>query len=235
MRYSLSAMGFRPLLREREFAASLFFREAKAEAPGRGSAYANSVRKRMIDLGLVLLATPIVVPLVLLLAGAIAASGQPPFFRQWRYGRGKVPFQIVKLRTMRIDRRGAPAFRQAARNDDRCTALGRMLRRTSLDELPQFWNVLLGDMSLVGPRPHPVELDDQFAPLVGGYDRRFAARPGITGLAQVSGARGETATIGEMRRRIARDVAYIKGCRLGLDLVILALTVVAVLRARQAY
>jgi putative colanic acid biosysnthesis UDP-glucose lipid carrier transferase len=112
---------------------------------------------------------------------------------------------------------GASSFEQARRGDPRVTRLGRLLRRTSLDELPQLLNVLKGDMSLVGPRPHPVELDFRFAPVLPAYERRRLARPGITGLAQINGARGETKTIVDMKHRLDFDLSYLEHATPMLD------------------
>ena len=134
---------------------------------------------------------------------------------------------------MRPDRR-APV-RQATRNDPRITRVGRLLRRTSLDELPQLWNVLLGDMSLVGPRPHAVAHDHHYADLIDDYLGRHRVKPGITGWAQVHGFRGETRTVDEMRRRIELDLEYIDNWSLWTDLHILARTVLVGFVHRNAH
>ena len=204
-------------------------------APRSSFVYVNSRLKRNLDLVIVFVMSPIVAPLVVFLALLIyATTREKPFFIQWRYGCRKVPFRILKLRTMRSAESGG-GFRQAIPNDSRCTIIGSVLRRTSLDELPQLWNVLIGNMSLVGPRPHPVELDNEFAPLIEGYERRFDARPGITGLAQVSGARGETPTVAHMASRIDWDVRYVEASSFRADVRILVATIGAIVTARQAH
>ena len=124
---------------------------------------------------------------------------------------------------------------QARRRDPRVTRVGRVLRRTSLDELPQLFNVLKGEMSLVGPRPHALAHDARYAALIAGYADRHRVPPGITGWAQVNGHRGETDTLAKMQRRVDHDLAYVAHRSLRLDLRILALTVRAVWRGRNAY
>ena len=188
-------------------------------------------------------------PAMLLIALAIKlTSPGPVLFVQERHGLHGRVIRVLKFRTMRGDAEAtaspptplavpggtdsgsyAPAgidsaFRQAVRNDPRVTPLGRFLRNSSLDELPQFLNVLRGDMSVVGPRPHAVAHNDQFVDSIGDLMRRHYVKPGITGLAQISGARGETRTIESMRRRVQYDLAYIRGWSLWLDLKIIALT-----------
>jgi putative colanic acid biosysnthesis UDP-glucose lipid carrier transferase len=120
---------------------------------------------------------------------------------------------------------------QAKRNDTRVTSIGRMLRQTSIDELPQLWNVVKGDMSLIGPRPHSLTHDAQYRSLIGNYDMRYNVKPGITGWAQVNGFRGETARLELMARRITFDLWYINNWSLWLDLRIMVRTCVAVARA----
>ena len=125
--------------------------------------------------------------------------------------------------------------RQATRNDSRITAIGGLLRRLSLDELPQFVNVLLGHMSLVGPRPHALAHDTQYGEVIPAYVDRFRAKPGLTGLAQVNGLRGEIQDLRCMRDRIAADNLYIESWSLGLDIAILAKTALIIFRDPQAY
>jgi lipopolysaccharide/colanic/teichoic acid biosynthesis glycosyltransferase len=124
---------------------------------------------------------------------------------------------------------------QAKPDDERVTRVGRFLRRTSLDELPQLWNVLKGDMSLVGPRPHALVHDEQFGEMLEIYANRHEVKPGITGLAQVKGLRGETATSDSVEARVNADIFYIKNWSLGLDLKILALTMWAMLTGKNAH
>jgi putative colanic acid biosynthesis UDP-glucose lipid carrier transferase len=188
---------------------------------------ASSRLKRLIDvvgagLGLVFLA-----PFLLLVALIIRLeSPGPVLFRQRRKGRGGVPFVIYKFRTMRCLEDG-PEILQVERGDCRLTRLGGFLRRSSIDELPQLLNVLNGDMSLVGPRPHALAHDDFYGAAIENYDARFLGRPGISGLAQVSGLRGATPNLEWMAARVALDLEYIRHWSLGLDIRILLQTFVA--------
>lgn len=154
-------------------------------------------------------------------------SRGPVFFRQRRTGLNGETFWCLKFRTMRH----APnaGFRQAQLNDDRVTRVGKLLRKTNLDELPQFINVLRGDMSVVGPRPHVPELDAKFSSHVPGYAARHAIKPGVTGLAQVSGCRGETRSVREMRNRVRFDCFYLRNAGPALDVRIIARTVMTML------
>ena len=124
---------------------------------------------------------------------------------------------------------------QATRDDPRVTKVGRFLRRTSLDELPQLFNVLTGTMSLVGPRPHAIDHNEEYSQLIRGYFARHRVKPGITGWAQVNGLRGETKTVELMEARVKHDIYYVENWTLLFDLKILLMTVVSVLRARNAY
>lgn len=170
-------------------------------------------------------------PLLLLVALAIRIqSPGPALFRQTRHGFNQKPFRIFKFRTMTVMEDGK-AFTQARAGDPRITRLGQFLRRTNLDELPQLFNVLSGDMSLVGPRPHPIALDESFDSRIVHYARRNAIKPGITGWAQVHGFRGETDTIEKMQGRVEYDLAYIESWSVGLDFQILLMT----LFSRMAY
>lgn len=126
-------------------------------------------------------------------------------------------------------------LRQATRNDPRVTRVGAFLRRTSLDELPQFFNVLRGDMSVVGPRPHALEHDDLYQKVVSGYIHRYRIKPGITGWAQVNGFRGETDRIEKMEGRVAHDLYYLGNWSFGLDMRIIAATIFKGLRHTNAY
>ncbi len=167
----------------------------------------------------------IAIPLAAIALAIRSTSPGPVIFRQRRYGLNGKEFEIWKFRTMTVIEDGAE-FVQARPYDVRVTRLGAMLRRTSLDELPQFINVLRGDMSIVGPRPHPVALDEQHRRLIPSYYFRHKIRPGITGLAQINGLRGPTDTLDKMRRRIEHDIQYIDQWSLMLDLRIIWLTVV---------
>jgi putative colanic acid biosysnthesis UDP-glucose lipid carrier transferase len=191
--------------------------------------------KRTFD---VALALPLLVATApLLLAAAIAIrleSRGPAIFRQWRLGLNGKPFRILKLRTLTVIEDGN-AIRQVTRNDSRLTRAGRLLRKLSVDELPQLLNVIRGEMSLVGPRPHAIAHDRYYAPLIEGYALRQSVKPGITGWAQIHGFRGETATLDEMRRRVGFDLWYVRRAGFVLDLRILLATPGAVLRGRNAW
>lgn len=170
-------------------------------------------------------------PMLLIALAIRITSPGPALFVQERQGRFGRPIRVYKFRTMRIDQCSQDPttgkFRQAGQGDARITALGRFLRNTSLDELPQFLNVLFGDMSVVGPRPHVRALNRRFANDIGELMRRHYVKPGITGLAQISGARGETRTVEDMRRRVNLDLEYLRGWSLWLDISIIARTLVA--------
>ena len=141
---------------------------------------------------------------------------------------------VYKFRTMKVCEDGAQVP-QATQNDQRVTALGRFLRRTSLDELPQFFNVLQGTMSIVGPRPHAVAHNEYYRRLIPGYMLRHKVRPGLTGWAQVNGWRGETETLDKMEKRVEFDLDYLRRWSLGFDLKIIWLTVLRSLKDSQAY
>jgi lipopolysaccharide/colanic/teichoic acid biosynthesis glycosyltransferase len=167
-------------------------------------------RKRSLDIAIAVFLVLLLLPLLLAIAIIVRLdSAGPALFRQRRGGLGGAPFVIYKFRTMRVVEDGA-AIRQASRNDLRCTGVGRVLRRLSLDELPQLFNVLRGEMSLVGPRPHALAHDAQFLRDHPLYSYRFMVRPGITGLAQVSGWRGEIQDPADMAHRLERDLEYVR-------------------------
>jgi putative colanic acid biosysnthesis UDP-glucose lipid carrier transferase len=181
--------------------------------------------------GLLLIIT---LPLWPLIALAIKLeSAGPVLFRQRRRGRYQSVIDVLKFRTMTVIEDGAEV-RQAVANDPRVTRVGRILRRTSLDELPQLINVLRGDMSLVGPRPHALAHDNEFARLLELYPDRHQMRPGMTGLAQVTGHRGATVTPGSIESRLAADLAYVKNWSIILDFRILLKTFAAVASGKNA-
>jgi putative colanic acid biosynthesis UDP-glucose lipid carrier transferase len=197
------------------------------------SAYWQALITRVIDVTLASLALAVLAPLLILVALAISVdSPGPVLFRQTRTGLNGRTFQIYKFRSMRVLEDG-PEIRQACRGDARVTAVGHILRRTSLDELPQLLNVLRGQMSLVGPRPHALAHDAYYGREIPAYRVRFQVKPGITGWAQVNGARGETPTLMDMQRRIDLDLWYVENRSLGLDLQILARTVWSEIRGRS--
>lgn len=190
--------------------------------------------KIAIDKSLGALLLVAIAPLLMVIAAAIKMESRGPvLFRQRRYGFNNHAFTMLKFRTM-VDC-GDVSSVQARRGDPRVTRVGRLLRRTSLDELPQLFNVLSGTMSLVGPRPHAVAHNKAFAEIVDGYYARHRVRPGITGWAQVNGHRGETDTPGKMRARVAHDIYYIEHWSLLLDLQILVRTAVSGFVHENAY
>lgn len=185
----------------------------------------------LIAVPLLLLLSPVLIGIGLLIR---LTSPGPALYLQDRTGRDGRVFRVFKFRTMTAEAsRGR--FVQAVRSDPRVTRLGAVLRRTSADELPQLLNVLTGDMSLVGPRPHPVDLDAAFAPLIPGYQDRFLVRPGITGLAQVRGHRGVTETVEAMAARVESDRDYVRRAGPLLNLRILLRTAIVVLFQKNAF
>ncbi|MFC3069219.1 sugar transferase [Phenylobacterium soli] len=197
-----------------------------------GADAANSRAKRLFDVVTATTLILLLLPTLLLIAAAIfLESGGPVLFRQVRGGLNGRLFTIYKFRTMRVD----CGEGWTRRDDDRITPLGGFLRRTSLDELPQLLNVVLGDMSLVGPRPHAAAMDDEYRAQIATYDARLRTRPGITGLAQVSDLRGSIGALDEMHRRLAADVEYIDSWSLWLDVKILVRTVPHLLFSGNSY
>jgi len=191
--------------------------------------------KRAIDLAGAGAALFFASPLLIAIAIAIKLDSEGPvLFRQTRNGLAGRPFRILKFRTMTVleDHDG---LLQARRDDARITPIGRFLRRTSLDELPQLINVIRGEMSLVGPRPHAKAHDEFYGRLIENYSLRQHVKPGISGWAQVNGLRGETPTLDTMYRRIEFDLWYATRASLLLDFVILARTLIEVFRQRNAY
>jgi Undecaprenyl-phosphate glucose phosphotransferase len=178
--------------------------------------------KRAIDLVLAGLGLVVLVPLFAVVALAIKLdSPGPVLFRQTRQGFNGRPFKIFKFRSMRVIEDGG-VIRQAAKDDPRVTRVGRWLRRSSIDELPQLLNVLRGEMSIVGPRPHAVAHDTHYSVRIAKYAFRHHVKPGLTGWAQVNGHRGETPTLDTMARRIDHDLWYIDHFSIPLDLKIIA-------------
>jgi putative colanic acid biosynthesis UDP-glucose lipid carrier transferase len=161
-------------------------------------------------------------------------SQGPAVFRQRRYGLNGEEISVYKFRTMTVCEDGGEIV-QAKPNDPRTTRIGRFLRRTSLDELPQLFCVLAGSMSLVGPRPHAVAHNEQYRHLIDGYMLRHKVRPGITGWAQVNGLRGETRTVDQMRARVLFDLEYLRHWSPWIDIKILLRTALLVVRDRNAY
>jgi putative colanic acid biosynthesis UDP-glucose lipid carrier transferase len=180
--------------------------------------------KRSLDIVASLLLLVLLAPLLIAIAVAIRLlDGSPVIYRQQRYGKAGSTFAILKFRTM-VCAEGGSNFVQVRRADPRVTRLGAFLRRTSLDELPQLINVLRGDMSLVGPRPHALSMEEHNFATYPRATRRLAMRPGMTGLAQVRGLRGPTATRQQLTARLDADVDYVEGWSLWRDVMILAST-----------
>jgi putative colanic acid biosynthesis UDP-glucose lipid carrier transferase len=195
----------------------------------------QSVLKRGIDIVFASLAIVCLAPLMLVIAIAVKLSSPGPIlFKQRRYGLNGQEIIVYKFRSMTVMEDGN-TITQATRNDNRVTQVGAFLRRTSLDELPQFLNVLQGRMSIVGPRPHAILHNEQYRKLISGYMLRHKVKPGITGLAQVHGFRGETDTLEKMQKRVEYDLQYIKNWSLGLDLTIICKTALVFLQDRNAY
>ncbi len=195
----------------------------------------NGLRKRLFDIGLAVITLVLTWPLFLLIGLLVKLSSPGPMlFKQRRYGLHGEQIRVYKFRSMRTCEDGA-VIRQATAADPRTTRIGRFLRRTSLDELPQVFNVLEGTMSFVGPRPHAVAHNEEYRRLISGYMIRHKVRPGITGWAQVHGLRGETATVERMRQRVQFDLDYLNNWSLWLDVKIIAKTLRIVLGGANAY
>jgi putative colanic acid biosysnthesis UDP-glucose lipid carrier transferase len=193
----------------------------------------NGLVKRASDLVLATLILILIAPVLAAVAlGVKLTSPGPVIFRQRRYGLDGQEIVVYKFRSMTVAEDGA-VVRQATKNDSRITPLGAFLRRTSLDELPQFVNVLQGRMSIVGPRPHAVAHNEQYRKLIRSYMIRHKVRPGVTGWAQVNGLRGETDTVEKMRARVAYDLDYLRNWSLGLDLKIIFKTILVVLKQQE--
>lgn len=196
----------------------------------------NRLMKRAFDIAfsslVIVLVLSWLVPILAILI-RIESKGAP-LFRQRRNGRNNQIFWCWKFRTMRIN--DETATKQATKNDDRITKIGAFLRKTSIDELPQFLNVFLGDMSVVGPRPHPISLNERFYPTIDKFMKRHSVKPGITGLAQSKGYRGETKQLYQMKNRVRLDLFYVQNWSFLLDLKIIFFTVFNILKGdKNAY
>lgn len=184
----------------------------------------NRIIKRLFDIFfsavIILFILSWLVPLIGLLI--FIDSGGPVFFTQARSGKGKAIFTCLKFRSMKLN--DEADTRQTSKDDDRLTRIGRFLRKTNLDEFPQFFNVLMGDMSIVGPRPHMLKHTDDYSKLIDQYMIRQFLKPGITGWAQICGFRGETKTLSQMRARVERDIWYMENWTFWLDIRIIFVT-----------
>ena len=216
-------------------AAGMEHRLASAERRRRSTApVAESRGKRAMDVALALTALTLFLPLLLCVAFLIwMETGGPVLFRQMRGGLNGRPFAVLKFRTMTVAETGA--IRQVTAGDVRVTGLGRILRRYSIDELPQLLNILRGDMSFVGPRPHALAHDAAWAVQSPAYVGRFRARPGLTGLAQVRGHRGLIRTHEDLVARVAADNEYVDGWSLALDVRLVLQTVPRVFNDPAAF
>lgn len=195
----------------------------------------NGMIKRISDIVISLTILTMISPLLLLIAVAVKlTSAGPVIFKQRRYGLDGEEILVYKFRSMTVCEDGA-VVKQAQKNDSRLTPIGGFLRKSSLDELPQFINVLQGRMSIVGPRPHAIAHNETYRKLIKGYMIRHKAKPGITGWAQVNGLRGETETVDKMAARIEYDLDYLRNWSLGLDLKIILMTVGVVFKDQYAY
>jgi putative colanic acid biosysnthesis UDP-glucose lipid carrier transferase len=195
----------------------------------------RGVTKRLTDIGLSIVILLLFLPLLLLIAIMVKISSPGPvIFKQRRYGLDGREIAVYKFRTMNVAEDGEQ-IRQASKADSRITRIGGILRRTSMDELPQLINVLQGRMSLVGPRPHAVAHNEEYRKLIKGYMMRHKVLPGITGLAQVNGCRGETSQLEEMEARVNYDLDYLRHWTPMLDIKIILLTAIKVFRDDKAY
>jgi putative colanic acid biosynthesis UDP-glucose lipid carrier transferase len=196
----------------------------------------NGMIKRVSDVVFATVIIALIMPLLLAIAiGVKATSSGPVLFKQRRYGVDGKEILVYKFRSMTVCEDNATHIEQARKNDQRITKFGAFLRKTSLDELPQFFNVLQGRMSVVGPRPHAVAHNELYRKLIKGYMIRHKVKPGITGWAQVSGYRGETDTLEKMQKRIEYDLDYLRNWSLQLDVYIIVRTVLVVLKHDNAY
>lgn len=195
----------------------------------------DSVVKRVADIVLATIGILVtLIPMIIIAAFIKLTSKGPILFKQKRYGLDGKEILVWKFRSMSVTENGS-VVKQATKNDSRITAVGKIIRRTSLDELPQFFNVLLGSMSMVGPRPHATAHNEAYRGLIDGYMLRHKIKPGITGLAQVNGCRGETDTIDKMERRVEFDHRYIKEWSIWLDFKIIFRTFFAIFADENAY
>ena len=199
----------------------------------------DGIVKEVLDRGLAVTAIVLLSPILLLTCLAIRLESKGPIlFRQKRFGFNNNEISVLKFRSMYIDRQDTSGAERTQKNDPRVTRVGRFIRRTSIDELPQLFNVLKGDMSLVGPRPHATMMrvgDKYYFDAVKGYTARHRVKPGITGLAQVRGLRGEIATTERARKRVEYDVYYIENWSPLLDIRIMIETVVKLIWDKNAY
>ena len=220
------------------YSGGLAFQQAeRRSAPAIANANQNHVElllKRYLDVTIASIALVVALPVFVLIAVLIRLDSRGPiFFFQTRLGLNGRLFEIYKFRTMNVMENG-DTIPQVCEHDRRITRVGAWLRSLSLDELPQLLNVIAGDMSLVGPRPHARAHDTYYAARIAEYQMRQSVKPGITGWAQIHGLRGETKTVDDMRRRVAFDIWYVRNANLATDLMVLLRTPFEVFRGRNA-
>ncbi len=210
----------------------------RIQTPGLGKPGAFAV-KRGFDIVVASLLIVILSPLLIATALAVKLTSKGPvFFAQRRWGKGNVPFRLYKFRSMHVALEDRSGIAHTVKNDPRVTAIGRFIRRTSIDELPQLFNVLRGDMSLVGPRAHVLGMHAagvRYEDLVPEYFARHAVRPGITGLAQVRGLRGEVTDAAHAQARVNSDLEYIRTFSVWRDIRIMLATIPAVITGKAAF
>lgn len=195
----------------------------------------DAILKRLEDIVVSLIILMLIsIPMLIIAIGVKRSSPGPVFFKQHRYGREGEKIEVWKFRSMSV-MENSDKVTQATKNDARITPFGAFIRRTSLDELPQFINVLQGSMSIVGPRPHAVAHNEEYRTLIPGYMLRHKIKPGITGLAQINGFRGETDTLDKMEMRVHHDLTYIRNWSVFLDLKIIFLTIFRGFIHKNAY
>lgn len=194
--------------------------------------YVKQLEDRVLGLMILVMISPL---LLLISIGVKLTSPGPVLFKQYRHGMDGKRINIYKFRSMKVHEEAANVITQATKNDNRITRFGKFLRQTSLDELPQFYNVIQGKMSIVGPRPHAVAHNEHYKEIIESYMKRHKVKPGITGWAQVNGFRGETDTVDKMKRRVEYDLFYIENWSLLFDLKIIMLTVIKGFFNKNAY
>ncbi|WP_207632854.1 undecaprenyl-phosphate glucose phosphotransferase [Foetidibacter luteolus] len=194
----------------------------------------NRIKKRIFDIAFSFVVTLLLLSWLIPIIGLLIKldSKGPVFFRQNRAGRNNRVFGIWKFRTMRVTESDTE-FKQAQKNDPRVTRVGKFLRKSNLDEVPQFLNVLFGDMSITGPRPHPIKLNETYMDSISSYMARHFVKPGITGWAQVNGYRGETEAPHLMQKRIEHDIWYVENWSLMLDIRIIFLTIINIFKGEE--
>jgi putative colanic acid biosynthesis UDP-glucose lipid carrier transferase len=197
-----------------------------------GNRLVKALEDRVLSLIILLLISPL---LALIAIGVKVSSPGPVLFKQARHGWDGKIIKVYKFRSMKVHQEESGKITQASKNDSRITPFGAFLRRTSLDELPQFFNVLQGKMSIVGPRPHAVEHNEQYKEQIDQYMLRHKVKPGITGWAQINGLRGETDTLEKMEKRIEYDLFYIENWSLWFDLKIILLTIFKGFSGKNAF